>query len=183
MPLLARAKRNVGRKLNSSATVSEAGQNMLCAYLSIALLAGLLANALAGLVVGRRCSRAGDRRRRCERRRPELGRQELRMLLSLTRSPARRRIGASDAPVPARARGSSSALRCAVLGLGLEHEHLGRHVRIEVHLRHERDHRDGRSLLRQHSLKFALIASWKMLRVSRTASRRSESISVRSTGV
>jgi divalent metal cation (Fe/Co/Zn/Cd) transporter len=48
MPLLARAKRNVGRKLNSSATVSEASQNMICAYLSIALLAGLLANALAG---------------------------------------------------------------------------------------------------------------------------------------
>jgi divalent metal cation (Fe/Co/Zn/Cd) transporter len=48
MPLLARAKRNVGRRLNSSATVSEAGQNMICAYLSVALLAGLLANALAG---------------------------------------------------------------------------------------------------------------------------------------
>lgn len=48
MPLLARAKRNVGRTLNSSATVSEAGQNMICAYLSIALLAGLLLNALAG---------------------------------------------------------------------------------------------------------------------------------------
>lgn len=48
MPLLARAKRNVGHKLNSSATVSEAGQNMICAYLSIALLAGLLANALLG---------------------------------------------------------------------------------------------------------------------------------------
>ncbi len=48
MPLLARAKRNVGRKLNSSATVSEASQNMICAYLSIALLVGLLANALAG---------------------------------------------------------------------------------------------------------------------------------------
>ena len=48
MPLLARAKRNVGRKLNSSATVSEAGQNMICAYLSIALLIGLLLNALAG---------------------------------------------------------------------------------------------------------------------------------------
>jgi divalent metal cation (Fe/Co/Zn/Cd) transporter len=48
MPLLARAKRNVGRKLNSSATVSEASQNMICAYLSIALLAGLLANALPG---------------------------------------------------------------------------------------------------------------------------------------
>ena len=48
MPLLARAKRNVGLKLNSSATVSEANQNMICAYLSVALLAGLLANALAG---------------------------------------------------------------------------------------------------------------------------------------
>jgi len=48
MPLLARAKRNVGQKLNSSATVSEASQNMICAYLSIALLAGLLANALLG---------------------------------------------------------------------------------------------------------------------------------------
>lgn len=48
MPLLARAKRTVGRKLNSSATVSEAGQNMICAYLSIALLIGLLANALLG---------------------------------------------------------------------------------------------------------------------------------------
>jgi divalent metal cation (Fe/Co/Zn/Cd) transporter len=46
MPLLARAKRKVGRKLNSSATVSEASQNMICAYLSIALLIGLLANAL-----------------------------------------------------------------------------------------------------------------------------------------
>jgi divalent metal cation (Fe/Co/Zn/Cd) transporter len=48
MPLLARAKRNVGRKLNSSATVNEAEQNMICAYLSIALLVGLLANALLG---------------------------------------------------------------------------------------------------------------------------------------
>ncbi|HST19338.1 MAG TPA: cation transporter [Gaiellaceae bacterium] len=48
MPLLAKAKRNVGRKLNSSATVSEAEQNMICAYLSIALLVGLLANALFG---------------------------------------------------------------------------------------------------------------------------------------
>jgi divalent metal cation (Fe/Co/Zn/Cd) transporter len=48
MPLLARAKRNVGRQLNSSATVSEASQNMICAYLSIALLAGLLLNATAG---------------------------------------------------------------------------------------------------------------------------------------
>lgn len=48
MPLLARAKRQVGSALNSSATVSEAGQNQICAYLSVALLAGLLVNAVAG---------------------------------------------------------------------------------------------------------------------------------------
>lgn len=48
MPLLARAKRGVGSKLQSSATVKEGAQNMLCAYLSVALLIGLLANAIAG---------------------------------------------------------------------------------------------------------------------------------------
>jgi divalent metal cation (Fe/Co/Zn/Cd) transporter len=48
MPLLARAKRRVGRELGSRATESEAGQNLLCAYLSIALLVGLGANALFG---------------------------------------------------------------------------------------------------------------------------------------
>jgi divalent metal cation (Fe/Co/Zn/Cd) transporter len=48
MPLLARAKQRVGRQLNSSATVSEGSQNMICAYLSSALLVGLGANALLG---------------------------------------------------------------------------------------------------------------------------------------
>ena len=48
MPLLARAKQRVGSKLNSSATVKEGSQSMLCAYLSVALLVGLLANALVG---------------------------------------------------------------------------------------------------------------------------------------
>jgi divalent metal cation (Fe/Co/Zn/Cd) transporter len=48
MPLLAGAKRNVARQLSSSAAHSEAGQNMICAYLSVALLVGLLLNALAG---------------------------------------------------------------------------------------------------------------------------------------
>jgi divalent metal cation (Fe/Co/Zn/Cd) transporter len=48
MPLLAVAKQRVGRALGSTATVQEGTQNMLCAYLSIALLAGLLANAVAG---------------------------------------------------------------------------------------------------------------------------------------
>jgi divalent metal cation (Fe/Co/Zn/Cd) transporter len=48
MPLLAMVKRRVGRKLNSAATVKEASQTQLCAYLSVALLVGLLANAVAG---------------------------------------------------------------------------------------------------------------------------------------
>jgi divalent metal cation (Fe/Co/Zn/Cd) transporter len=48
MPPLAVAKRRVGERLNSSATTSESRQTMLCAYLSAALLAGLLANAVAG---------------------------------------------------------------------------------------------------------------------------------------
>jgi divalent metal cation (Fe/Co/Zn/Cd) transporter len=48
MPLLARAKRRVGHRLGSSATVSESAQNLVCAYLSVALLVGLGANALFG---------------------------------------------------------------------------------------------------------------------------------------
>jgi divalent metal cation (Fe/Co/Zn/Cd) transporter len=48
MPPLAAAKRRVGTALGSSATTSESRQTMLCAYLSAALLVGLLANALAG---------------------------------------------------------------------------------------------------------------------------------------
>jgi divalent metal cation (Fe/Co/Zn/Cd) transporter len=48
MPLLAVAKRRVGNRLHSAATVKEASQTSLCAYLSVALLVGLLANALAG---------------------------------------------------------------------------------------------------------------------------------------
>jgi len=48
MPLLARAKRNVAQRLHSSAAVKEASQTQLCAYLSVALLVGLLANAVGG---------------------------------------------------------------------------------------------------------------------------------------
>lgn len=49
MPLLAHAKRRVGHALGSSATISEASQNQLCAYLSVALLTGLLLNAVWGI--------------------------------------------------------------------------------------------------------------------------------------
>ena len=48
MPLLARAKRRLGHQLGSSATVKEASQTSLCAYLSAALLVGLGANAAFG---------------------------------------------------------------------------------------------------------------------------------------
>ena len=83
MPLLARAKRRVGRKLNSSATVSEGNQNMICAYLSIALLVGLLANALVGWwwADPDRCAR--DRGGRCQGRARRLARKKLRLLLNV----------------------------------------------------------------------------------------------------
>jgi divalent metal cation (Fe/Co/Zn/Cd) transporter len=48
MPLLADAKRRAGNRIASSATVNEAAQAQLCAYMSLALLAGLGANALSG---------------------------------------------------------------------------------------------------------------------------------------
>jgi divalent metal cation (Fe/Co/Zn/Cd) transporter len=48
MPLLARAKRRLGHRLSSSAVVSEGSQNLICSYLSVALLAGLGLNAMLG---------------------------------------------------------------------------------------------------------------------------------------
>jgi divalent metal cation (Fe/Co/Zn/Cd) transporter len=49
MPVFAVVKRRIGERLHSAATVKEASQTQLCAYLSVALLVGLLANALFGL--------------------------------------------------------------------------------------------------------------------------------------
>lgn len=48
MPLLARWKTRLAGQLGSSAAASEGAQTMLCAYLSVALLVGLGANAVAG---------------------------------------------------------------------------------------------------------------------------------------
>ncbi len=48
MPMLARAKRSVGRGLGSAAMVADSKQTQLCAYLSVILLAGLALNALFG---------------------------------------------------------------------------------------------------------------------------------------
>src|SRR5262249_28597442 len=49
MPLLSRAKRNVGRALSSSAMDADAKQTDFCMYLSAILLGGLLLNTLLGL--------------------------------------------------------------------------------------------------------------------------------------
>src|SRR5438270_3522214 len=49
MPLFGRAKKRLGNQLQSAATAGEGTQNLLCAYLSLAILVGLAANALFGL--------------------------------------------------------------------------------------------------------------------------------------
>jgi divalent metal cation (Fe/Co/Zn/Cd) transporter len=49
MPYLGRAKQRIGAAMGSPATTGEGRQNMLCAYLSAALLVGLAGNAAFGL--------------------------------------------------------------------------------------------------------------------------------------
>jgi len=49
MPLFGRAKKRIGNRLQSHATAGEGTQNILCAYLSLAILIGLAANAILGL--------------------------------------------------------------------------------------------------------------------------------------
>jgi divalent metal cation (Fe/Co/Zn/Cd) transporter len=49
MPLFGRAKKRIGGRLRSRATTGEGTQNILCAYLSLAILVGLAANAVLGL--------------------------------------------------------------------------------------------------------------------------------------
>jgi divalent metal cation (Fe/Co/Zn/Cd) transporter len=49
MPLLGKAKHRIGQRLGSGATASEGTQNMVCAYLAAAVLAGLALNAAVGL--------------------------------------------------------------------------------------------------------------------------------------
>jgi divalent metal cation (Fe/Co/Zn/Cd) transporter len=46
---LGAAKRRLGAKLDSAATVGEGTQNLLCGYMAVAVLAGLLANAFWGI--------------------------------------------------------------------------------------------------------------------------------------
>jgi divalent metal cation (Fe/Co/Zn/Cd) transporter len=48
MPAFGIAKQRVGARLGSAATRAEGTQNLLCAYLSVAVLAGLLGNTLIG---------------------------------------------------------------------------------------------------------------------------------------
>lgn len=48
-PHLGMAKRRIGTNLGSPATAGEGTQNLLCSYLALAVLAGLLANTLLGV--------------------------------------------------------------------------------------------------------------------------------------
>ncbi|WNG91239.1 cation transporter [Mycobacterium sp. ITM-2016-00318] len=48
MPVLSLAQRRAGRELGSVSAVADSKQTLLCTYLSAALLAGLLLNAVAG---------------------------------------------------------------------------------------------------------------------------------------
>lgn len=48
MPLLGRVKRRLAHALGSGATHGEGTQNILCGYLAVAVLAGLLGNAVLG---------------------------------------------------------------------------------------------------------------------------------------
>lgn len=48
-PWLGRAKLRLGEQLASPATAGEGRQNLICAYLAVAVLAGLLANTLLGI--------------------------------------------------------------------------------------------------------------------------------------
>ena len=48
MPIFGRAKKRIGNQLRSHATAGEGTQNILCAYLSLAILIGLAANAVFG---------------------------------------------------------------------------------------------------------------------------------------
>lgn len=49
MPYFGRAKKRLGNRLQSSATTGEGIQNILCGYLSLAIIVGLAANAVFGL--------------------------------------------------------------------------------------------------------------------------------------
>jgi divalent metal cation (Fe/Co/Zn/Cd) transporter len=48
MPVLSLAQRRAGRELGSASAVADSKQTLLCTYLSAALLAGLVLNAIAG---------------------------------------------------------------------------------------------------------------------------------------
>ena len=48
MPILSLAERRAGRELGSASVVADSKQTLICSFLSVALLVGLLLNALFG---------------------------------------------------------------------------------------------------------------------------------------
>ena len=80
-PALGVAKRRIGARLGSSATAGEGTQNLLCAYLAMAVFAGLAANTLVGRLVARWRGRARDRRLGRSRGAAGVGREIVRLRL------------------------------------------------------------------------------------------------------
>jgi divalent metal cation (Fe/Co/Zn/Cd) transporter len=89
MPVLSAAQRRAGRELGSGSAVADSKQALLCTYLSAVLLAGLVLNARAWLVLG------GPRRRACHRRARGPGRPGSLAGQRLLRGPARHVVRAA----------------------------------------------------------------------------------------
>ena len=78
MPVVSWIERRAGRELGSASAVADSKQTLMCAYLSAALLVGLLLNALLGWAVGRCGGSPRNRRVRGPRGRRGLARRRVR---------------------------------------------------------------------------------------------------------
>ena len=76
------AKRRIGARLGSPATAGEGTQNLLCAYLAMAVFAGLAANTLWGAWWLDGVVALGDRRLGNSRRPAGLGRAVVRLRIA-----------------------------------------------------------------------------------------------------
>ena len=86
MPLLGIAKQRIGTRLASAAVRGEGTENLICAYLAAAVLAGLLANTALGWWRGRPGHSARHRRHGRTRRPRDLGRRGRRGTVSAASS-------------------------------------------------------------------------------------------------
>ena len=98
MPVLSLAQRRAGRELGSLSAVADSKQTLLCTYLSAILLAGLVLNSAARLVVGRPRRRARHRRDRGARRRQRLAGRPVLLMKGTDRCPSSRSCSSPSSP-------------------------------------------------------------------------------------